>query len=278
MSEDYKLDVIMPCFNRLDMTMRAVNALYSNTTAPFHLIIIDHSTDLTPLYFGEAQKEQSNITYHWAEDYKGGNHMFNIGLSYAKTPFVATVMTSLRVEPQWEEYGLKLMAEHPDVGIIGFKCLFPDGRIESAGIDIFNGYLPVDIGRDHPGHRFSGVYECPAVQWAFALLRKEAVIGNLEEDLFNPHVGWDDIDNSLTIRSKGWKIYYCGISVGYHTPRATRGDNSAEADFKNRQNGEMFYKRQGFWKPYCEVNKIDENSTCLTDAQLQAVSNRPIVE
>jgi len=248
--KEYALDVIVPTHNHLDMTMRCMETLYSHTGLPFHLIVVDDSTDLTPLYFAQFQKEHNNVTFvHSDEPYKCGNQIFNAGLAHAKTEFVATVMNSVRVEPGWDTIGLQVMKTEDRVGVLGFKCLYPNGMIESAGIKM-NSYLPCDIGRDMPSHRLSFVFECDAVQWAFALLRKEAVVGNLEEDVFHGFVGFDDIDNSFVVKSKGWRVLACGLGVAYHTPRATRGDDSGEAFRKNQENGEIFYKRWGLWEAF----------------------------
>lgn len=257
------LDVILTTHNRLDLTMRAVNALYEHTSVPFHLIVVDDSTDMTPIYFGQALKEKDNITYiHSDIPYKTGNQIFNIGFRHCKTPFAAIVMNSVRVEPDWNVQSMELMNTLPKAGVVGLKNLFsePDGRIECAGIMMVDSRLtdfgkyakvstktPSDIGSGQPAHRFSANYEVEAVQWAFVLTRVEAV-KDLEEFVFNGFKGWDDIDNCFVVRKRGWKIYYCGQSSGYHTPRATRGDNSEEAAQLCKENAHIFFRRWGFWK------------------------------
>jgi len=245
------IDILLPTHGRLDLTMTSINAIYTHTTVPFHLIVVDDSTDETPAYFERIQKEHDNITFvHSDEPFKNGNQIFNTGFANMKHDFVATVMNSVMVEPEWEMVALQLMEDDPTIGAIGFKCLFPhNGRIESAGIAMHR-YQPMDIGRDLPGHRLSNVYECEAVQWAFALLRKSAVIGNIEEDVFHGFVGWDDIDNCFVLRHKGWKIMYCGLGAGYHRTRATRGTNDPDALMRNIENGEAFCKRWGYWDEY----------------------------
>ena len=248
------LDVLVPTHDHLRLTLACMEALYGNTRTPFHLIVVDDSTDLTPVYFEQLKKEHDNITFiHSDIPYKCGNQIFNIGLENCKTPYMATVMNSMRVEPEWELVGLNLMETQPKVGVIGFKCLFPSGLIESAGIAMVK-FLPTDIGRDFAGHRLSGVYECAATQWAFALVRKEAAVGNLTETAFHGFKGWDDIDNCFVLRKRGWRILYCGLGVGYHEPRATRGSNTLEAYHQNRENGEAFYKRWGYWEEYKKDN------------------------
>jgi hypothetical protein len=174
-----------------------------------------------------------------------------MGLKECKTKYVATVMNSIEVEPEWEIVGLQLMKNNPKLGTIGFKCLYRNYLIESAGIAMHN-FTPIDLGRDLPGHRLSKVYECIAVQWAFALHRVEAIKGILEENVFKPHRGWDDIDNCFVVKKNGWQIFYCGLGVGIHEPRSTRGDDSLEAYIENRENAETFYKRWGYWDKFLE--------------------------
>lgn len=244
------------------LTLGCIERLYDNTKTPFHLVVVDDSTDnITIKYFEEFQKYYNNVTFiHSDVPFQCGNQFFNIGLSQCQHDFVATVMNSTKVEPEWEIMALEVFKTDPKVGIVGLKCLFPPeqgGKIESAGITMW-GFQPVDIGRDFPGHRMSLVQECPAVQWAFALLRKEAVVGNLDEDLYNGFKGWDDIDNCFAVKAKGWKVVYCGLGAGYHEPRATRGSNSMEAFQKNRENAHLFYKRWGYWDSFIKSGQKDE--------------------
>ena len=208
------LDIMVPTHNNLHLNMKCIQTIYQHTTLPFHLIVHDDSTDgLTPLYIQKLITEgvgpipkANNLTYI-REFHLEGNQFFNESLRYCKTEYMATVMSSVRVEPEWELFALQtLMPQNPTIGTIGFKCLFGGdtlntGHIESAGIKMHK-YLPTDMGRDLPGHRQNGVYECDAVQWAFALHRVKALKGNLEEGIFHGHKGWDDIDNCFAVKAK----------------------------------------------------------------------------
>lgn len=257
----YALDIIVPTHNHLGLTIACVEAIFANTVSPFHLIVMDDSTDMTPQYF--ASRSDENITFiHSDEPYHSGNQIFNEGFEHCLTPFVATVMNSVRVEPQWECQALVLFDAYPKTGIIGLKCLYDDGtgRIDSAGIGMFDSALVaggqnkdvstmmcVDLGKDWPGHQASETYEPDAVQWALAIHRLVAVKGNIE-DIFHGFVGVDDVDNCFAVKAKGWKVIYCGQGVGYHRLRATRDDASEETQRKNQENLYLFFKRWGFWK------------------------------
>jgi len=265
------IDIILPVHGKPEVTVKAVKFIYAYTQSPFHLIVLDDtdaaieqgslhpvdSAEVTSPYFERLAKQRNNVTYHnHPRPWKEGNEFFNVGLKYCKHDYVATIMNSVTVQPDWEVHALKMFEQDPQLGIVGFKCIFPSGNIESAGI-VFNGCMPCDYGRDAPSYYFTDDIEMPAVQWAFALHRKKALMGNLEEGVFHGHVGWDDIDNCMAVKSKGWKVYYCGHGVGIHMPRATRGSNDLEVTLMNKENAHTFYKRWGFWEKYQEGNKLD---------------------
>ncbi len=259
---DTEIDIIVPSHNKgsfgLELTMGCIKHLYNYTKHPFHLIVVDDSNDITPLWLTGLQKEKSNVTYvHSDTPYTSGNQVFNIGLAHCNNEFVATVMNSMTVQPDWELVAIELLKRNPKIATIGLKCLFPWGTIESAGIALVEGMnwggvqvagiYPTDIGANFPSHLLCNIYERDAVQWAFAMHRREAIQGNLAENVYHGFLGWDDIDNCYVLRQKGWKVFYCGMGSGYHLPRATRGveNEDAEKIRLNYENGDIFRKRWG---------------------------------
>lgn len=260
------IDIMVPTKDHLELTIKCMDALYNYTKVPFNLIVVDSSTDLTMLYLRDLAKKRGNVTIIHQE-VKSGNHFFNLALAKCQTPYLVTCMNSITVEPDWESVALQMMGSDPKIGTIGFKCLFPWGLIESAGIAMA-GYTPTDIGRDFPGHRLSTVYEVNACQWAFAMHRVEAIKGLLDEDLFNAHKGWDDIDNCFQVKKAGWKLMYDGLGAAYHYPRSTRGDNSNVARVLNLQNGQLFYMRNGFWDMWKHENPVAAELVEMKDGRV----------
>ena len=265
------IDIIVPTHGKLiDLTVPCIQAIYANTRNLFHLIVVDDSTpdmddgtDQTSEWFKRLQIENNNITFiHSDVPFKSGNQIFNTGLAQGNNRFIAVVMNSVRVEPDWDIVAVQMMANQPKIGIVGLKSLKTgwsekdEGTIECAGINMTN-YTPCDMGRGEPGHRRSVSYPVFSAQWAFALLRREAVVGNLDEDLWGGFVGFDDIDNTVYLRYKGWEAWYCGLGAGYHKTHATRGYKSFEEDekvLKNVKNAEIYYKRWGYWDAFKQKN------------------------
>ncbi len=260
-------DIILLTHGKLDLTIECVASIYAHTRSLFHLIVVDDSnpemdegTDKTPEWFKRLQVDQQNVTFvHSDIPYKSGNQCFNIGLSHGNHRFVAVVMNSVLVEPDWDIVPIQMLANGPKIGVIGTKCLKlgwgdnSDGRVESAGVYMHE-YAPCDMGRDELSHRLLGSYPCASVQWACAFLRREAVVGNLDENIWQGFSGWDDIDNSFYVRYKGWEVWYCGGSICFHRTHATRGSDKIEVLRKNRINGEIFFKRWGYWEKFRKKN------------------------
>ena len=272
-------DVIVPTHNNLGLTIECLDALYTNTSFPFHLIVVDDSIDLTPLYIRNFQKEHDNITYiHSDEPFKTGNQFFNRAFEKCKHEFVATVMNSVRVEPEWEIVALTMLENTPKIGTIGLKSLFAsDGKIESAGIALVNFdqtfNATTDLGRGLPGHRLAIVRPVDAVQWALAIHRREAVYP-LDEDVYYGFKGWDDLDNCFAIKQKGWEVYYCGMGCGYHKPRATRASSTADSLFQNRVNAEKFYKRWNMWEEFKKQYKLPDDYEGIKEGDEQTATDR----
>lgn len=233
MSDQNAFDVILTTHNRLELTIECLQTLYQNTPLPFHLIIIDDSTDLTPKFIESFKKD--NISYVFHPALKGGNHCLQVGLEHVKTDCVVCLNNSSRVESDWVISPLQVLKENPRVGLVGIKLLYPNGLIWHAGIG-FNNSLPFHVGINESGHRYSHIRIVPCVNYSVGFFRKQALENALDTDTY---IGWrsfEDTDVCVTLRRNGWQIAYCGLSSAYHIESPTR----LEGD------------QQKFWQEYNE--------------------------
>lgn len=256
-------DIIVPAHGHMELTIRCIYYIYRYTATPFHMIVMDDSTpdmddgtDMTPEWLARFARSHPNFEFfHSEKPYSSSYEYLNEAFRHCQTPYVALVVNSMEVEPEWEIAALQLMKTNPKAGVIGLKQLNrKTGMIESAGMaSSFGQAMLSDIGAGLPSHRLPGVYECDAVAWAFVLLRKEAVVGTMDKCHYHGFKGWEEMETCMVMREKGWKILYCGLGVGYHQTRATReAKNMAEARL-NLENREVFAKRWGYWDSYYEV-------------------------
>jgi GT2 family glycosyltransferase len=257
------LDIIIPTHNKLEMTIQCLKRLYTFTSIPFRVFLIDDSDDETPIWIENHKDEFPALNYVRPDNgqkFKCGNEIINLGLQISTSPYVAHICNSVLVEPQWVDMAIELIKLHKDVGVVGFKLLLPSSfLIEHAGIGMGD-VVPVDMGRGELSHHHTYIKERDAVAWSMVLLRREAVEGNLEENIYHGFKGWDDIDNCLVIHEKGWKVLYCGAGAGVHYAHYTRAGKGQEDRDKVYDNMRVFIKRWPGKITATEVNQIDKTN------------------
>lgn len=244
-----ELDIILATHNNLGMTIWCIEHLYTNTSIPFKLTVIDDSTDLTPtwLHWWRAQGHENFNVVRPEEKITSGNQLINIGLKNTDSEYVVFLTNSTLVQPQWLDGAWGIMHQHEDIGVMGFKLLKPSGVTEHAGI-CFTPEMPhhMNYGVGDPPWYNTEIKELGIVGWALVLLRRKAMPeGGLDEITYHGFRGYDDLDNCLTIQKAGWKIVYCGLGCAIHHALATRGDMSQKAMEEYEENRRRFTVKWG---------------------------------
>lgn len=119
---------------------------------------------------------------------------------------------------------LEAMGKGARIGICGARLIYPDGRIQHAGIR----FGPSELGPYHV-HRAIPSAEVPrtmadfqAVTAACMLIRREAAdeLGGFDE--IYPF-GWEDVDLCLRARHRGWRVICCPDVDSIHFESLTPG-------------------------------------------------------
>jgi GT2 family glycosyltransferase len=129
-------------------------------------------------------------------------------------------------------------AVRPNVGAVGCKLLFPDGRLQHGGIILGVGGTPPVAGHlclgARPGE--TGYYghlamarNVSAVTAACMALRREvyAEVGGM--DAANLAVAFNDVDLCLKIRAAGYDVVWTPFAELHHHESASRGNDLAPA-------------------------------------------------
>jgi GT2 family glycosyltransferase len=147
---------------------------------------------------------------------------------------------------------LEAMLEHaqrPEVGAVGARLLYPDGRVQHAGVvttasawtrgvatHAYQFYAP-----DSPGHlgTLATTTNYSAVTAACMLVRREVYdeVGGLDENL---RVSFDDVDLCLRMRERGYLVVYTPHAELYHHESVTLGrgvDHASEVYMRERWEG-----------------------------------------
>lgn len=226
-----KITIVIPTKDRVDMLKRCIDSIEEKTLYKnFEVIIVDHlSCELDTLeYLDCLQKSRSNYKVVRFQGDFNYSRLNNYAAQYAIGEHLLFLNNDIEViSPGW----LDAMLEHSqreDVGCVGTKLLYPDGKIQHAGVvvgwngaadHIYRGYESRDMG--YMGHVVS-IRNYSAVTAACMMVKKKIFDG---VDGFDERmkVGFNDTDFCLRIYKQGYFNIYTPYAELYHHESATRG-------------------------------------------------------
>ncbi|MGE5406732.1 MAG: glycosyltransferase [Methanosarcina sp.] len=223
---EVKISVIIPVFNKLEYTKKCLYTIYRNSgnEINYEVIIIDNaSSDGTAEFLEKYKIEHPNLIVYKSETNLGFAKANNIGAKIAKGEYILCLNNDTEPKEGWLEPLVRIIEGDKTVGAVGSKLLFPDGKIQHAGVVIINdNVLPDPLVARHiywmsnaniKDVNILKTYQ--ALTAACLLIRKSVFdeVGGFDEEYWN---GYEDIDLCFKLREKGWKLVYQPQSVVIH--------------------------------------------------------------
>jgi glycosyltransferase involved in cell wall biosynthesis len=129
------------------------------------------------------------------------------------------------LEPDWLEAMLEY-AQQPEIGAVGARLLFPDGRVQHAGVVVVDGdpiHQEYGEPRDGLGYFCGAVVprNCTAVTGACLMTRAEVFhgLGGFSEAF---PLNYNDMDFCLRVRESGRRIVFTPYAELYHYEAASK--------------------------------------------------------
>lgn len=236
--------IIIPTKNSYEVLKKCIDSLRLTAYENYEVLIVDNETDdaKTLNYMASCGHRVTHIPnpvggFNYA-------HINNIAASQASGDFVLFLNNDTQVnEPKW----LSRMVGYagmPRVGVVGARLLYPDGRVQHAGI--VHGYYKGMTGPAnkllpswHNGYlSYAAVARnYLAVTAACLLVRRDLFIDQGGFDEINFGVAYNDVDLCYRLVHAGYRCVYSAGSELFHYEGLSRGysDKPAEeAAFKRK--------------------------------------------
>lgn len=211
-----QVSIIIPTRDQLDFLRACIDSLRSQNRYPnWDLIIVDNGSELaeTRQYLAGLKAEARVRVIHWDRPFNF-SELCNVGARAAQGEFLCLLNNDIEAtEPDWL-FELVQVGRAPDCGAVGAVLLYPDGRIQHAGVLMGPGGVaanrwatvePTEIDSE----LLSLPHEVSAVAGACLLTRREtyAQLGGLNEAELG--VAFNDVDYCLRLRGQG---LYCRLA------------------------------------------------------------------
>jgi GT2 family glycosyltransferase len=228
-----KTSIIIPVYNGLAHTAACLTTLLETLPAGFDVEVIvvdDASTDGTARLLAEWAGRDHRLSSQRNAENMGFLTSANRGAGAARGDLLVFLNNDTVLLPGWLPPLLQTFRSFSDVGAIGGRLLFDDGRLQEAGGFILRDGSAGHFGRGDPNPDAEAYNIVRDVAYCSGALL--ATPRRLFEELggFDPAYSfgyYEDTDYCFRVRRRGYRVLYQPESVIVHLEGATAGRDLA---------------------------------------------------
>jgi GT2 family glycosyltransferase len=221
--------IIIPTHNGVDHLRLCLASLEETLPEPFpgEVIVVDDGSDEDMrALLEEWQESIPHLKVVRNAQNRGFVASCNRGARAAKGDILIFLNDDTMPQKGWLKALLRTFREHPHVGAVGGKLIYPDGRLQEAGNFVFSDGSAANFGRD------DRVIEAPLYNHVREVDYCSAALLATPRSLFSQIGGFDkryepgyyeDTDYCFEVRKHGHRVYYQPESVVVHTEGGTGG-------------------------------------------------------
>ena len=259
--EPFTCSIIIPVFNKVELTQQCLTHLANVTESPaYEVIVIDNASSDETGEFLSALGGDIRVIRN--EENLGFAKACNQGAAIARGRYLVFLNNDTIPKPGWLIPLVEEVEAHEHVAVVGSKLLYPNETIQHAGVVISRKYgTPYHflLGAPSDLPTVNERKEYQAVTAACMLVRKEAFseVGGFDESYVN---GFEDVDFCLKITGAGKTIIYQPKSCLYHLESQTAGRKA-----KDTENAQRFWTRWSHqWIEDEDIKAFEINCAAMT--------------
>ncbi len=226
--------VVIPTRDRLDLLGPCIDLLRANVAHdPLEILVVDNeSSDPDTLRYLD-DLDGRVVRYPHRFNYA---RQMNLAALEARGEVLLLLNNDARpVGHQWFDALLE-HALRPEVGAVGARLRFPDGRAQHEGVVLNAGGVALNLDAGPYAVLSESVRDTAAVTGACLMVRRSAwhAVGGMDERL---RVAYNDVDLCLRLGERGWRTIYTPLAELAHAESSSRGSLHPEVD-------EAFYQHR----------------------------------
>jgi GT2 family glycosyltransferase len=247
-----RVSVIIPTRDRVDLLGMCLESMESRSAySNFEIIIVDNgSRERETAAFLERLNKRR---YRIIRDDSPFNYsaLNNRAVRQAAGEMICLMNNDIEiVTPDWVEEMISFAAR-PEIGAVGARLWYPDGRLQHAGVigglGGVAGHAHKFLPRGSPGYFFRAqVHQSFSAVTAACLMIRKAVyeqVHGLDEALA---VAFNDVDFCLRVREAGFRNVWTPYAEMIHHESASRGEERThEQKVRFQQEVEFIQRRWG---------------------------------
>jgi GT2 family glycosyltransferase/SAM-dependent methyltransferase len=258
-----RVSIIIPTRDKLNILKQCIDSIEKRTKYSNYEILVVDNGSLEPHTLKYLQSVQHRVIRF------AGPFNFSKLNNFAVTESTGKYLLFLNndtevISTDWIEAMLEF-CQQPEIGAVGAKLLYPNNRIQHAGVVLGLGSVRVAghvllMHSAETRHCFGmscNIRNYSAVTAACMMMRREVFeqVGGFDEGLA---AAYNDVDLCLRIRGLGLRIVWTPHAQLYHHESASRGPNidSAEVKFMQERWGTLLVK-DPYYNPNLTLKRVD---------------------
>ena len=267
------VSILIPTTGREELLRPCLDGIRGNTSYRNVevLVIVSEATDLEADWFATVSAGFAVRVIRYDGPFNWG-HVNNIGAAAAHGDLLVLLNDDTVVLHHDWLNELVSQALRPEVGVVGAKLVYPDGRIQHAGMTVSPEGGAYHVMR-HAGSDDSGylnqlhlVREVSAVTGACIAVRAEIfrLVGGIEEAMLR--LTYSDVDFCLRVSERGYRVIWTPYASLTHQELSTRGGNDTPEKIRHATEERLYFRRRWseriasdpFWSPNLAFSEVPE--------------------
>lgn len=227
------VSVIIPSREQPSLIRQVLTGLAKTDYPSFDVIVVDNGSTSDEVFMVYRQLENGPFAFcvELREEPFNFSRSVNRGLVLAKGEVLLLLNNDVEVEDAGWLKEMVSCLDYPDTGVVGARLLYPDRRLQHAGVIVGFGGLAghwfVGEPADSPGPmgRLRVRQSMSAVTGACLLVTRACLdeIGTLDEDAFA--IAYNDVDLCMRAVKAGYRVVWTPFATLVHHESASRGSD-----------------------------------------------------